>query len=133
MPQKNKLDPTAATQDAEAPRQGMTVKLEDGEQVRAALEMTRDYRGDTTLHLKDGETVNGFVFDVAGERPEELALRLDLPKEQGRRTIKASEISHVEFDGRDPAAGKSWENWVRKYAEKKLAGESASIESEKLD
>jgi len=30
-------------------------------------------------------------------------------------------------------AGKTWENWVRRYAEKRLAGEKACIESEKLD
>ena len=28
------------------------------------------------------------------------------------------------FTGRDTAAGKSWEAWMKKYAEKKAAGES---------
>ena len=32
-----------------------------------------------------------------------------------------------------PAEGKTFENWVRRYAEKKLAGETASIESEELE
>jgi len=36
----------------------------------------------------------------------------------------------LEFSGRDTAAGKSWENWLRKYAQKKVAGEIASIESD---
>ena len=133
MPQQNKQDPVTQIPDDDEPRQGMTIHLGDHEQVSAALEMTRDYRGDTTLHLKDGESVAGFVFDVGGSGPDDRSLRLDLPGEGGRRTILASEISHIEFDGRDPAAGKSWEGWVKRYAEKKLAGEAASIESEKLD
>ena len=37
------------------------------------------------------------------------------------------------FSGRDPAAGKSWEAWVRKYWEKKAAGQTAEIEPEALD
>jgi hypothetical protein len=73
------------------------------------------------------------VFSVEGESLEELALRIDLPEDAQRKTVLASEISHIELDGRDPAAGKSWEKWVKRYAEKKLAGEAASIESEPLD
>jgi hypothetical protein len=37
------------------------------------------------------------------------------------------------FTGKDAAAGKTWENWMRRYAEKKLKGEAADIESETLD
>jgi hypothetical protein len=38
------------------------------------------------------------------------------------------------FTGRDTAAGKSWEAWVRKYPEKKAAGEKGiALELEKLE
>ena len=38
------------------------------------------------------------------------------------------------FSGRDTAAGKSYEAWVRKYWEKRQAGEkNIGIEAEKLD
>ena len=32
-------------------------------------------------------------------------------------------IAALAFTGRDTAAGKSWEAWIKKYAEKKAAGE----------
>ncbi|MAJ47797.1 MAG: hypothetical protein CBC35_11110 [Planctomycetes bacterium TMED75] len=133
MPQKNKLDPTVQNEENLEASQGMTLQLGDVRQTRAALELTRDYRGDTTIHLKSGESLSGFVFDVEGVSLDDLALRLDLPQDSQRKSILASQISHIELDGRDPAAGKSWEKWVKRYAEKKLAGQSASIESESLD
>ena len=38
-------------------------------------------------------------------------------------SIPYSEIQALAFTGRDTAAGKSWEAWLRKYWEKKTAGE----------
>ena len=133
MPQKNKIDPTGELgQDTEA-QQGMVLQMGDLEHTKTAFELTRDYRGDTTIHLKTGEALNGFVFSVEGDALEQLALRVDLPENAERRSVLASEISDIELDGRDPAAGKSWEKWVKRYAEKKLVGEAASIESEPLE
>ena len=34
-----------------------------------------------------------------------------------------AEIARLEFTGKDRAAGKHWEDWVRSYNEKKAAGE----------
>ena len=133
MPQNNKVDPTVEVDSGTEATQGMVLRLGDFEQTRNALELTRDYRGDTTIHLKSGEPLNGFVFSVEGKSLDELAIRMDLPGDAERKLVLASEISHIELDGRDPAAGKSWEKWVKRYAEKKLAGEAASIESEPLD
>ena len=48
-------------------------------------------------------------------------------------TVTEDRVAAVAFTGKDAAAGKTWENWVRRYAEKRLAGEKACIESEKLD
>jgi hypothetical protein len=40
----------------------------------------------------------------------------------------------LNFSGRDTAAGKSFETWVKKYQEKKAAGEkNIGLEPEKLD
>jgi hypothetical protein len=38
-------------------------------------------------------------------------------------SISYSEIAALKFNDRDPAAGKSFEAWVRKYWEKRAAGE----------
>ena len=49
-------------------------------------------------------------------------------------SIAYSEIAALVFSGRDTAAGRSWEAWVRKYWEKRQAGEKdIGIEPEKLD
>jgi hypothetical protein len=47
-----------------------------------------------------------------------------LPNDSNQRQkIAYADIAALAFTGRDPAAGKSWEAWVRKYWEKKAAGE----------
>ena len=38
--------------------------------------------------------------------------------------ITYADIASLAFTGRDPAAGKSWEAWVKKYMERKAAGET---------
>ncbi len=98
-----------------------------------ALDAIRDYRGDVTLECVDGSTVAGFVFDViVGEDLDASSLRLLVPGDSAQRTIAARAVRAVRVSGRDAAAGKTWENWVRRYAAKRSAGEAASIESESL-
>jgi hypothetical protein len=101
--------------------QGWVVPALAGEQeLRAALEQAFDYRGDVTLTLKSGETVVGYAFDRrTGRSLTDSFVRL-LPQEgQHRREIAYAEIAALAFTGRDTAAGKSWEAWVRKYQERK--------------
>ena len=46
----------------------------------------------------------------------------------------SSEIAALAFTGRDMAAGRSWEAWVRQYWEKKAAGEKGiSLQPEELE
>ena len=53
---------------------------------------------------------------------------------QQKISIPYSDIAALAFSGRDTAAGKSWEAWVRKYWEKKAAGEKGiALEPEKLE
>jgi hypothetical protein len=57
-----------------------------------------------------------------------------LPGTSQKISIPYSEIAGLAFSGRDTAAGKSFEAWVKKYWEKKAAGEkNIQIEPEKLD
>ena len=85
-------------------------------ELRAALEQAFDYRGDMTITLKSGETVVGYVFDRRpGKSLADSYVRV-LPQEsQQRRDISYAEIAALAFTGRDTAAGKSWEAWVKKY------------------
>jgi hypothetical protein len=58
-----------------------------------------------------------------------------LPKDgTSRQKIAYSDIAALVFSGRDPAAGKSWEAWVKKYWEKKATGgQDASLHPESLE
>jgi hypothetical protein len=97
--------------------------ISDGE-LCEALEKAFDYRGDVTIHLKDGGSVEGYIFDRrTGASPADSFVRLFPKGDAGKRTITYSQIAGLAFTGRDTAAGKSWEAWLKKYWEKKHAGE----------
>jgi len=98
-----------------------------------ALTAACSFRGDVTLELKDGSAIEGYVFDLKRTNAAPRAVRI-LPKDgRSRITVEQSTIQTLCFTGKDAAAGKTWENWMRRYAEKKLKGEAADIESEALD
>jgi hypothetical protein len=114
---------------------GLTVDATDPDRLREALETAFNYRGDVTITRRStGQAIEGYVFDrQIDQAHHELIVRL-IPKNSDERlAIPFSDIAQVSFSGKDAASGKSFETWIRKYAEKKLAGEKASIESEPLE
>ena len=58
-----------------------------------------------------------------------------MPKDSSEKlSIAFSDVAALAFTGRDTAAGKSFAAWVKKYNEKKAAGESnIGLEPESLD
>ena len=115
--------------------EGWVPALAGEEDVRQALEKAFDYRGDVTITRKDGSKVEGYIFDRrSGKTLADSAVRL-YPKDSNQKiSVPYSEIAALAFSDRDPAAGKSWEAWVKKYWEKKAAGEkNIGIEAEKLE
>ena len=110
---------------------GATVLLKTDEQRREVLEKAFDYRGDVTLTLAGGEAVAGYLFDRR-ERNGVAEVRVMTPAGE-RVVVPYAAVEKLGFTGRDPAAGKSWETWVKKYVEKKQAGQTISLEPEKLD
>ncbi len=108
--------------------QGQVFQAATPEELREALEKAFDYRGDVTITLKDGSAVEGYIFDrLAGTTLATSTVRMFPKNEAVKRTISWSEIAGLAFTGRDTAAGKTWEAWLKKYWEKKQAGE-ANIE-----
>ena len=111
--------------------QGQSASLTNEAEIRQAVEQSFDYRGDVTLTLKSGETLEGYVFDRRpGLSLETSFLRLvssasaPSPADAAtRRQVAYSELAAINFSGRDTAAGKSWEDWVEKYKVKKASGE----------
>ena len=115
--------------------EGWVPDLASEEEIRQALEKAFDYRGDVTITRKDGSKVEGYIFDRrSGKTLGDSLVRL-FPKDSSQKiSVPYSEIAALSFSGRDTAAGKSWEAWVKKYWEKKTAGEKdIGIEAEKLE
>jgi hypothetical protein len=115
--------------------EGWIPNLATEDELREALEKAFDYRGDVTVTKKDGTTIDGYIFDrVGGKTLESSFVRL-LPKDSNQRVkLPYSEIAALAFSGRDPAAGKSWEAWVKKYWDKRQSGEgNLSIEPDSLE
>lgn len=115
--------------------EGWVPALASEEETRKALEKAFDYRGDVTITRKDGTTIEGYLFDrKTGPTLTDSLVRV-LPKTSNQRVmIPYSDIAALAFTGRDTAAGKSWEAWVKKYMEKKAAGEKdIGLEPEALE
>ena len=114
--------------------QGSIPSLATETEIREALERAFDYRGDVTITRKDGATVDGYLYDrKLGSTLKDSLVRI-LPADGSPRVSLAySDIASLVFSGRDTAAGKSWEAWVRKFWEKKTVGETAAIEPETLE
>ena len=115
--------------------QGWVPQLASDEELRDALEKAFDYRGDVTITRKDNSKIEGYIFDrVSGPKLSDCFVRV-LPKDSNHRVkISYSDIAALVFTGRDTAAGKSWEAWVKKYWEKKEKGEETlTLQPESLD
>jgi hypothetical protein len=115
--------------------QGAVPSLSTDEETRIALEKAFSYRGDVTLTRKDGTKLDCYIFDRrTGATLDESIVRVIPVDSTTKLSIPYSDIACLAFSGRDTAAGKSWEAWVRKYWEKRMAGESGiGIEAEALD
>jgi hypothetical protein len=115
--------------------EGWIPALASEEELRVALEKAFDYRGDVTITRKDGSKVEGYIFDrrTAGNLKDSV-VRLYPKNSNEKIAVSYAEIAALAFSGRDTAAGKSWEAWMKRYADKKARGEKdLSLYSEPLE
>ena len=105
--------------------EGWIPQLASDEEVRVALEKAFDYRGDVSITRKSGEEIEGYIFDrCTGRSLSDSVVRL-YPKTGNQKiSVAYSDIAALAFTGKDTAAGKSWEAWMKKYKQKKAAGET---------
>jgi hypothetical protein len=115
--------------------EGWVPELASENDLRQALEKAFDYRGDVTLTLKSGERIEAFIFNrQGGATLADSFLQYFTPSAPEKRKVSYAEIARIEFTGKDRAAGKQWEDWVRKYHERKAAGEKGiALKPEALD
>ena len=112
----------SAPENVERFAEGFHVDNPSPEALREVLEAAFDYRGDVTLFLAGGGSLSGYIFNRdAGSAEPYIELYPQGSRE--RRRILYRDITGVAFTGRDPAAGKSWETWMKKYREARAARE----------
>jgi hypothetical protein len=111
--------------------EGWVPTLANDGDLREALAKALDYRGDVTLTLKSGERgespdkIEAFIFNChSGATLAESWVQYYTPTAPEKRKVSYAEIAGIAFSGKDRAAGKHWEDWVKKYNERKAAGES---------
>ncbi|HWE85430.1 MAG TPA: hypothetical protein VG267_10830 [Terracidiphilus sp.] len=115
--------------------EGIVPSLASDEEVRQALEKAFDYRGDVTLTTKSGEKIEAYIFNrQTGATLADSWVDYFAPNVAAKRRLSYADIARIEFTGKDRAAGKHWEDWVKAYNDKKAAGEkNIALHPDKID
>ena len=115
--------------------EGWVPELAGEEDLRNALEKAFDYRGDVTMTLKSGERIEAFIFNRrTGQSLADSYVQYFAPNAPGKLKVSYADIARLEFSGKDRAAGKHWEDWVKAYNDRKAAGEkNIALHPDKID
>ncbi|MCP9463821.1 MAG: hypothetical protein NNA25_03385 [Nitrospira sp.] len=114
---------------ASASLQGRVFRPATAGELAEAVDLAMDYRGDVTLELVSGETVEGYLFnrESGGENPWVEIFPVGVSSSV--RQIPYALIRAIAFTGEDAANGKSWEAWVSKKESERKA-EAKRIEED---
>ena len=116
--------------------EGYVPSLATSDEIHEAFDKAFDYRGDLTITLRTGDKMEGYVFDRRAETADlsQCVVRMFPKNSAEKMSIRYSDIAALAFTGKDSAAGKSFDAWVKKYNEKKARGEkNIGIEAEPLE
>ena len=104
--------------------EGWIPDLASDDDLRNALEKAFDYRGDVTITTKSGERIEAYIFNRStGATLTDSCVQYFSPKSADKLKLSYGDIARLEFSGKDRAAGKHWEDWLKAYNERKAAGE----------
>ncbi len=114
--------------------EGWVPELAGEDDLKRALEKAFDFRGDVTITTKGGERIEAYIFNrQTGATLAGSWVQYFSPKSNDKLKLSYAEIARLEF-GKDRAAGKHWEDWVKAYNERKAAGETQiGLHPEKLE
>jgi hypothetical protein len=115
--------------------EGWVPELASEDDLRNALEKAFDYRGDVTITTRAGKRVEAYIFNRrTGATLAESYVQYFEPNVEGKQTLSYADIARLEFTGKDRAAGKHWEDWVKAYNERRAAGEkNIALHPDKID
>jgi len=85
------------------------------------IETAFDFRGHVTIKLKNGQTVEGYLFNRQFTDPklkEDNYIEVMLKGSADKVKYSISEVLAVEKTGEDFAAGNSYEDYLKKKADK---------------
>lgn len=83
-----------------------------------------DYRGNITVHLRDGGELTGYLFNRDARAREPFVQLFDTAGE-GPITLRYADIRGIRFTGKDTAAGNSYAAWLERKAAAKAQGQPA--------
>jgi hypothetical protein len=111
--------------------EGRVFRPQTQEELKEAIEQAFDYRGDVTLELASGTSVEGYLYnrDLAGPRP---TVQLFPRQGSGLREIPYDDIVAIHFTGEDTAFGKSWDAWVAKKESQRRAEAERATEAARV-
>ena len=98
--------------------EGWVPELGEDMTLAQVIELAFDYRGNTTVMKSDGTDVVGYLFNRNVNVQEPFIQMFDASG-HGPLKIRYSEIENIKFTGKDTAAGKSWEAWVKRKENEK--------------
>jgi len=111
------------------PLEGRVFRPVTHQELVDAVEQAFDYRGDVTLHLKSGATVEGYLYNLTATGPRPL-IQVFAKGRTEPLSVPYADVAAIAFTGKDTASGKSWEAWVAKKESQRLAeAEQAAAEA----
>ncbi len=97
--------------------------MQISDDLKGQIEKAFDYRGHVTLSLKDGSSLEGFVFNRLYAHPkggDSFYVDLIVKNKELSRRVSMTEIQSIALTGEDCAAGKSYADYLAKKAAGKV-------------
>jgi len=95
--------------------EGWVPAIGDGVTLEEVVDLAFDYRGDVTVMTADGRALVGYVYTRDGDVREPYLKMFEASG--ASHTLRYTEVRTIHFTGKDTAAGKSYEAWLRRKAE----------------
>jgi len=83
------------------------------------IDAAYDFRGHVTIKMKDGSSVEGFIFNRQFANPKlerDNFIEVTLKGSGDTKTFDISAVESVALTGQDCAAGNSYEDYLKKKA-----------------